>query len=255
MKAFGITPEEYEKNRLGLLRAVRTSSWFFVVVLLLPFVVGLLYQFGILNSASPFSDDIQQPVAKVITPQGVGTAFLVSPTKLLTAGHVVNGLKVGDNVELVFERLETPQTIQAKILYIAPNTVQVKPDGSVPFEYFLNDFSVLELATPSEIPPLFLGESDAVNLLDEVILIGYPSADFSISKGNLNNDSFNGLNLFKLDATSNPGNSGGPCILKIDNTVIGVLVGGQQNSQGQNIAIKIADIQTKLKAAGIDITN
>jgi len=99
---------------------------------------------------------------------------------------------------------------------------------------------------------LVLGESDAVQNLDEVVLIGYPNGDYSITKGNINSDKYQGLNLFKLDATSNPGNSGGPCILKEDNTVIGILVGSSTTAQqGENIAVKISDVKKILAAAKI----
>jgi len=112
--------------------------------------------------------------------------------------------------------------------------------GQVPIEYFLTDIAVLEVPEISEIVPLELGESDEVNNLDEVILIGYPHGDYSITEGNINSKEFQGYDLFKLDAASNPGNSGGPCILKSDNTVIGILVGGSGPLyQGENVALKI----------------
>jgi len=104
----------------------------------------------------------------------------------------------------------------------------------------------------TDIEPLILGESSAVENLDEVILIGYPNGDYSITKGNINSQKYHDANLFKLDATSNPGNSGGPCILKNDNTVIGILVGGSSIAkQGENIALKIDDVKSMLDRAGI----
>jgi S1-C subfamily serine protease len=76
--------------------------------------------------------------------------------------------------------------------------------------------------------------------------------DYSITKGNINSEKYQGVNLFKLDATSNPGNSGGPCILKDDNTVIGILVGSSATAQqGENVALKIDDVKKILKSANI----
>lgn len=255
MKVFGNSPEQYENNRIKLLRLLKVSRWVLLSVLLAPVVLVLLFQFKVLTSISPFSRDIQEPVAKVISKTGTGTAFLVSPTKLLTAAHILGGLKVGDEVDLIFERVEEMVNTTAKIKYIGQNEQNMAGNQGFPLDYFLEDFAVLELSTPSEIPPILLGESEAVNLLDEVILIGYPLGDFSITTGNINNDKYNDLDLFKLDAPSNPGNSGGPCILKLDNSVIGILVGGQESTQGQNIAIKINNIRNKLADIGIDISD
>jgi S1-C subfamily serine protease len=107
----------------------------------------------------------------------------------------------------------------------------------------------------SDLEPLVLGESDAVQNLDEVILIGFPNGDYSITKANINSDQYQGVNLFKLDAASNPGNSGGPCFLKDDNTVIGILVGGKQpGTQGENIALKINTVKDLLRKSGIDFS-
>ncbi len=257
MKIFGISPVKYEQNRLKIIRNLRIISGSFTAIAILPIIIYLMFWTGIINATSPFSDDIQQPVAKVNAKTATGTAFLVSPTKMLTARHVVEQLGVGKFVEVTFERLPNPITLSAKIIYIAPTNVQVdrsNPSASVPIEYFLTDFAVLELERPVEIVPLILGESDGIAPLDEVVLIGYPGGDYSITKGNINNDKFQNLDLFKLDATSNPGNSGGPCILKADNTVIGVLVGGSgPNVQGENISTKITSIKKALTKAKIDI--
>ncbi|PGH38328.1 MAG: hypothetical protein CRN43_15845, partial [Candidatus Nephrothrix sp. EaCA] len=160
--------------------------------------------------------------------------------------------KVGDQVDLIFEHSKNKLQAKATVKYIAPSKVVGSADGSVPIEYFLSDVAVLEVPEISDIEPLALGESETVKNLDEVILIGYPHGDYSITKGNINSDKYQGVNLFKLDAASNQGNSGGPCILKDDNTVIGILVGGNATAQqGENIALKIADVKNFLKEAKI----
>lgn len=254
MIVFGTTSEQYEQDRISLLKRLRSCSMVFTLLALLPIAIYWLFAFGLIPSRSPFAEDIQEPVAKLQTNSTVGTAFLVSPTKLLTARHVVEHLKVGDEVQLFFEKTPTPKNITAKIIYIAPTTIPKNTDGTVPMEYFLSDFAVLEVPETTDIVPLYLGESDVVAELDEVILIGYPSGDYSISKGNINNSKFQGFDLFKLDATSNPGNSGGPCISKVDNSVIGILVGGSgPNYQGENVALKITNVKTLLKTAKIDV--
>jgi len=223
----------------------------FLVALALPFILYALFYFKVIHSKSPFSSDIQEPVAKVVTQTGSGTAFLINETTLLTARHVVAQLKIGDEVDLIFENTKNKFQTKAKVKFIAATTDSAV-NGSVPIEYFLSDVAVLEVQKITDITPLVLGESDGVANLDEVVLIGYPGGDYSITKGSINSTSYQGFNLFKLDAASNPGNSGGPCILKNDNTVIGILVGGNSTAhQGENVALKISDVKKLLGTAKI----
>lgn len=248
----GITKSLQENNRVSVLKKIRIVTILFIVTILLPFLSYLLFNWGLIIGKPSFNSDIQEPVAKVVTSTSVGTAFLISPTYLLTARHVVENNKVGDEVELFFDQSKSKLNVKAKIKYISPPIFQ-PINGQVPMDYFLTDVAVLEVAEITEIEPLQLGESDVVNNLDEVVLIGYPNGDYSISKGNINSDKFQGFNLFKLDATSNPGNSGGPCILKNENAVIGILVGGSgPQYQGENVALKINDVKTILNDARIN---
>jgi S1-C subfamily serine protease len=247
----GVTETIQENKRVSVLKKIRVVTILFIVTILLPFLIYLLFNLGLITGKPAFNSDIQEPVAMVVSSTAVGTAFLISPTILLTARHVVENNKVGDEVEIFFEQSKNKLNVKAIIKYIPHTNVQLI-NGQVPMDYFLTDVAVLEVAEITEIEPLQLGESDAVNNLDEVILIGYPNGDYSISKGNINSDKFQGFNLFKLDATSNPGNSGGPCILKEDNTVIGILVGGSgPQYQGENVALKINDVKRILENAKI----
>jgi S1-C subfamily serine protease len=247
----GITATSHEKNRVSIMKRIGVVTTVFLASVLLPFLLYALFHFNLVPSKPAFSSDIQEPVAKVVTSSGIGTAFLIKPTTLLTARHVVENNKVGDQVDLIFEHSKNQLAVKATIKYIAPSAVH-SVAGTVPAEYFLSDVAVLEVTEITDIEPLVLGESDAVVNLDDVILIGYPNGDYSITKGNINSDKYQGLNLFKLDATSNPGNSGGPCILKDDNTVIGILVGSSATAQqGENIALKINDVKRILNEAKI----
>ncbi len=247
----GISDNLQEQNRIAIKKRITVVTTVFLASVLLPFVLYALFHFNLVPSKPAFSADLQEPVAKVVTSDGVGTAFLISPTTLLTARHVIEKNKVGDQVDLIFEHSKNQYQTKATIKFISPST-QRAVNGQVPMDYFLTDVAVLEVTSITDIEPLVLGESDAVQNLDEVVLIGYPNGDYSITKGNINSDKFQGLNLFKLDATSNPGNSGGPCILKDDNTVIGILVGGSgEGYQGENIALKINDVKKILTGANV----
>ena len=242
-QAKNIRTEKIKQRKI----AIRTA----IPVAFLPLLIWALFYFGVFPNSPSFASDIQEPVAKVITKSGAGTAFLISPTALLTARHVVEGMTIGEKVDLFFEHSPNQQQVTAKIKYIAPTNQSIVA-GLVDTEYFLTDMAVLEVPEISDIEPLILGESSVVENLDEVILIGYPNGDYSITKGNINSQKYQGADLFKLDATSNPGNSGGPCILKYDNTVIGILVGGSSIAkQGENIALKIDDVKQILNRAGI----
>lgn len=247
----GISENLHEQKRIAIKKRIRLVTSAFLVALLLPFLLFALFYYEVISGKSKFTSDIQEPVAKVVTQSGVGSAFLISPTLLLTARHVIENNKIGDEVDLFFEQSKSRLNIKGKIKFIAPSNIQ-PVDGQVPLDYFLTDIAILEVPEITEIEPLILGESDAVNNLDEVILIGYPNGDYSISKGNINSGKFQGLDLFKLDATSNPGNSGGPCILKDDNSVIGILVGGSgPQFQGENVALKISNIKKMLIKSNI----
>lgn len=247
----GITENLQENNRIAVKKRITVVTTVFIILLFLPFIVFALFHFKILPSKPIFTSDIQEPVAKVVTPSGIGTAFLINSTTLLTARHVLGNSKIGDQVDLIFEQSKKQFSTKAIIKFISPTTVMPE-NGAVSLDYFLSDFAVLEVPEISDIEPLVLGESDAVNNLDDVILIGYPNGDYSITKGNINSTKYQGLNLFKLDAASNPGNSGGPCILKDDNTVIGILVGSSLAAhQGENVALKINDVKRILSAANI----
>ena len=238
-----IRTEKIKQRRIAIATAIPIAF--------LPLLIWALFYFGAIPNNPSFASDIQEPVAKVITRTGTGTAFLISPTTLLTARHVVDGMAMGDEVELLFEHSQNQLKVKAKIKYITPTDAKIV-DGQAEIEYFLTDMAVLEVSEITDLEPLILGESSIVENLDEVILIGYPNGDYSITKGNINSQKYQGFDLFKLDATSNPGNSGGPCILKDDNTVIGILVGGSAIArQGENIALKIDDVKSILSKAGI----
>ncbi|MEM7369789.1 MAG: serine protease [Bacteroidota bacterium] len=249
------TSQEQVQRLLKKLLALPFSA--FLLMAILPLLIFGLFYFDLIKPATAEANaDLEAAVGKVVTTSGVGTAFLVSPTKLMTARHVIEGLPVGSSVEVIFEQSDNQLSRTATIQWIAASASGTGEGGSVPLDYFLSDVALLALADPiNEIAPLDLGTSADVANLDEVILIGYPGGDYSISEGNINNTQFKELELFKLDATSNPGNSGGPCILKNDNTVIGILVGGPSSSliDGENIAMKIDDALNLMAADNIDV--
>jgi V8-like Glu-specific endopeptidase len=247
MILLGKTESLREKKREEILKKLKLTQLVFLILFLFPIALFVLFGFNILAIKPYFDSDLQQPVAMLVNGTDIGTAFLISPTKMLTARHVVEKKKIGESVQVIFEKTKTRKEVTARILYY-PTTDIMVTDNKVTMDYFLSDFAVLEVPEIKDILPIELGNSDEVVELDDVILVGYPGADYSISQGNINSLTFKELNLFKLDATSNPGNSGGPCILKNNKQVIGILVGGSgPDYQGENIALKINDVKKILE--------
>lgn len=225
----------------------------FTVFAILPVILLFLFSFRILPTKGLVDEKIEAAVARINTNRGTGTAFLISPTRMLTARHVVEGMAVGDEVDIVFEKADNQPTYKGKVLFYPPASTTASAAGTVDLNYFMQDFALIEVPEITMIDPLIIGDSKLVNNLDEVITIGFPLGDYSITQGNINSTSYQGKDLFKLDAASNPGNSGGPCLYKIDQTVIGILVGGggQHDLQGENVAVKIHNVIDFMKANGI----
>lgn len=253
MHPLGLTNSSKSKQQIKLKKKTRYVSLFFIIGCLLPFLVVALFAFDVIKGAPAKTAGIEAPVAKVVTEDGIGTAFLISSTKLLTARHVIFGLDIADEVVLSFEKADPPRQVTAKVHYVQP--VEVTPyHGQVSLDYFLTDFAVLEIPEIEDIIPLDIGDSEIVEELDEIILVGYPNNDYSKTDGKINSKSYQNLDLFKSDVTANRGNSGGPAIYKEDLTVVGIIVGsGNPENQGENIIVKINNIVNFLERQGIDL--
>jgi len=242
---------EHRKRNNQLLSRLKNYTVFILIVAFLPFIVYLLFGTGLLSSKAKYNSDIEKPVALVITNTGSGTAFLVGETRLLTAKHVVEEIAVGETVQLVFDKADAPITTEARLVW-------KNPDSSPVPEYYENDFAVLELTMPGDIPEdfprLMLGSSINVMTRDKVILIGYPQGIFSATSGTVSNDEIKGLNLFMLDAGAWPGNSGGPLILEETEEVVGILIAGFEGEfKGMNMANKIDEVVIMLENSNVDL--
>lgn len=213
--------------------------------ILLPFIVWGLFHFHVIV---PKEKDYILPVAKVLTPFGTGSAFLVGETRLLTANHVVDKMSLGDKVDIVFEKSHPVIFTQARILF---KSEEISADFEI-------DFAVLELTNPGVIPEKFpripCGNSDEITLSDEIIIIGYPGGLFSVTEGRISNNKVEKMDLFQLDAGAWSGSSGGPVINKKTKEVIGILVAGLEGPfKGINMGCKMKNVLTILKQKGIDI--
>jgi S1-C subfamily serine protease len=241
-----------EKFKETVVRKSNKLRILFVFLLIfLPLIVYFPFHWKWFSSGPVVRQNVLEAVANVRTAEGTGTAFLVGNKRLLTAGHVVQNLNIGDKVDLVFEKANPKITTQASVIW------KSNRDLNDPANYQY-DAAVLELTRPSDIPSDFsrlsIGSSANTTIGEHIIVIGFPSGLFSRTEGVISNDRINNLELFQFDAGSWPGNSGGPLVKKEGNDVIGINVAGFQGPfQGINMACKIDIVVGEIKKAGIDI--
>jgi len=172
----------------------------------------------------------------------LGSGFLISPEGwILTNAHVLQGAAA------IGVRLSDGS------IYIAQ---------LVKFDY-ANDFDIALLKIEGHnFPFLVLGDSDAVKVLDYVIVIGYPRLDISaelgtgidvtatdgkVSRVHKRRDGFEAL---QVTAPINAGNSGGP-VVNSEGKVIGIATWygrTSQDIQGFNFAISINVAKRRLLA-------
>lgn len=143
---------------------------------------------------------------------GIGSGVLISADgRVLTAAHVV---QVADRIAVEFR---DGQLIAAKVVTSAPWA----------------DVALLQLEKqPALNRPARLGDSDAVDVGDEVFVVGAPyGLSHTLTAGyvsgrhvaeNTTIGHFSSVELFQTDAAINTGNSGGP-LFNMDGEVIGVV--------------------------------
>jgi len=163
---------------------------------------------------------------------GGGSGFVVSPEGLiLTSNHVVSDLEADYTVIS-----EPTKKYPAKILARDP----------------INDIAILKI-DEKNFPPLDLGDSDKIELGQQVVAVGNALGEFhdTVSAGIISGLSryitaFSGLDqqaarlrgLIQTDAAINPGNSGGP-LVDLEGKVIGINTAMVMGAQNIGFAIPI----------------
>jgi len=144
----------------------------------------------------------------------VGTAFFISDTMLLTCYHCIN-----EHINM-FISLPQRSRKEYKVVHLA----------SIP-EY---DISLIEIVDKIDHTQLELGNSQDVQQLDNVIVLGYPldSDSLKYTKGIISGKF---KEFIQTDAPINEGNSGGP-LLK-DGKVIAINSG--KFTIGENMGLSI----------------
>lgn len=123
------------------------------------------------------------------------------------------------------------------------------------------DLALVKLAPPSDLTlkTVWIGESDAMRVGDQVYAIGAPiGLDRTVSSGiiSVTNRTFAGRCHFQITTPINPGNSGGP-LFNLRGEVVGVNSSGYQGFQGLNFAIPtkyVVDFLRNREAFALDAT-
>ena len=157
------------------------------------------------DSQDPFAPSQPQEV-----PLGEGSGFVIDK-----AGHIVTNYHVVQNAHEVQITFSGGDSVRATVVGVDPST----------------DLAVLEVDLPaSALTPVPLGDSDDVQVGDEVVAIGNPfGLDRTVTKGIVSAlqrqiTSPNGFTIdeaIQTDAAINHGNSGGP-LINTQGEVIGV---------------------------------
>ena len=157
-----------------------------------------------------------------------GTGFVVSPDGVIvTNNHVVEG---ADRIQA---RFSDGKKLSAKVLGTAPSSdiAVIKVDGD-------------------NLPTVKLGDSDAVQVGDDVIAIGNALAlegGLSVTRGivsGLHREVGQLGDVIQTDAAINPGNSGGP-LVDAAGRVIGINTAIADPSSAQNVGFAIPISQVK----------
>lgn len=144
---------------------------------------------------------------------GLGTGFVVNS----------NGLIV-TNYHVIRDAYQMKVTSAGGDVYSVDGVVDFDPN---------KDFAILKV-TAFDLPVVELGNSNQVDVLEEVIAIGHPlGLQFTSSTGVISQvREKNGYSMLQTTAPISPGNSGGP-LVNLKGQVIGIVT--EQMTEGQNL--------------------
>jgi serine protease Do len=171
-------------------------------------------------------------VVVVKSPGGLGSGFIVHEDGyLITNFHVVEGQKHFTVTQFVQKGAELERVIHKDIRIVALDV--------------FHDLAVLQIEDESERPfPKVVLSLDEPVFGESVFVIGNPAGlERTVTEGILSHTGrlFEGCLYLQIDASVNPGNSGGP-LFNGHGQVIGVVNMGSRIMQGLNFAIPVRHV-------------
>ena len=171
-------------------------------------------------------------VVVVKSPAGLGSGFIVHEDGyLITNFHVIEGQKHFTVTQFVQEGAELKRVIHKKIRIVALDV--------------FHDLAVLQIEDEHEKPfPKVVLSLDEPVYGESIFVIGNPAGlERTVTEGILSHTGrlFEGSLYLQLDASVNPGNSGGP-LFNSHGQVIGVVNMGSRVMQGLNFAIPVRHV-------------
>lgn len=163
--------------------------------------------------------------------------FIDDEGHLLTVNHAV------ENARLVWIQMPC---FGAKLLFA--DVVGICPDRDVALLKLRKESIAFIRQQLRAIPHLMLGNSDAVQHTDKILVLGYPLGQMNIksSTGVISGrESGLGKTFFQITAPVNPGNSGGP-LFNTAGQVIGMTVANVAVAQNVGYAVPINEISMVL---------
>jgi S1-C subfamily serine protease len=152
-------------------------------------------------------------------PDSVGSGFFVAPDLVMTNAHVLCDGSQALRVTFADGRQASGTPLRS--------------DAGL-------DLALVQVAGGRGVP-LPLGDAGTLKVGDHIVMIGSPvGIDFTVHQGSVSSLSHNDLGLayIQVDATVNPGNSGGPLIDE-GGRVVGVVSLKQRNAEGIGYALPI----------------
>ena len=114
------------------------------------------------------------------------------------------------------------------------------------------DLALVQADLPHDIPALRLGDSDAIRLGDEVLVMGFPVGLFSkvsVATGIVGSIRAE-ENRVQLSMAINPGNSGGPVLSRTTGEVVAVVVSKHARAEGMGFSIPVNSLKQFLSESG-----
>ncbi|MCP4132189.1 MAG: serine protease [bacterium] len=173
-------------------------------------------------------------VVVVRSPGGMGSGFFINKDGyVITNFHVIKGEK-----HLTITRFKKFGKELKRIVHKKIRIVALDP---------FHDLAVLQIEEKISdgLQPVVLSPADDVEMGEKIFVIGNPlGLERTVTEGVISHTSriFAGKIFLQVDASVNPGNSGGP-LFNSRGQIIGVINMGVRNMQGLNFAIPVRHVK------------